>query len=137
MKKLSEKEQTIHQQFQTYGRNAREWIRKCQMLLPLIEKYQIWKKRNFPSVYAYAYQLAGMNKRQVREALRIMRHVEDKPALKRVVEEYGINRVKPVVSVATEETAEFWAEKSQEMSKNTLETYVREWKIRTVNRASG
>ena len=108
----------IHEQFVRYGRNAKEWMKKCVLLLPEIERKQIWKKRKFKSLYEYAAKLAGMSRPGVDEALRVLRHVEDK----------GIQSIRPVVAIATQETANFWANKAREMSKNTLEVYVREYK---------
>lgn len=129
MKKLTEKERTIHAQFQQYGRNAREWLRKCQQMLPLIDEYKIWDKRGYSSIYEYAYKLAGMNQDQVRESLRIMRHISNRPALQRVVDAKGLNAVRPVLTlVAHGDSEEFWAEKAMEMSQQTLVTYVREWR---------
>ncbi|KKQ69849.1 MAG: hypothetical protein UT33_C0021G0001, partial [Candidatus Peregrinibacteria bacterium GW2011_GWC2_39_14] len=37
-------ERDLHQKFVFYGKNAREWMRKCTLLLPEIEKHEIWKK---------------------------------------------------------------------------------------------
>lgn len=116
----------LHQKFQKYGANAREWMRKCVLLLPEIEKYRIWKQKGFGSIYEYAAKLAGMSRNTVDDALRIMRRITDKPALQKVIEEKGINAVRPVASIATSETEKFWAEKAKAMSKHTLETYVRE-----------
>lgn len=119
---------TIHSQFVQYGRNAREWMRKCEMLLPHVERERVWEKKGYASIYHYAAVLAGMSRPKVDEALRVMRGIEDKPALLGVVEKKGIQAVRPVVAIATQETASFWAEKSETLSKNTLEVYVKEWK---------
>lgn len=108
----------IHEQFVHYGRNAKEWMRKCVLLLPEIERKQIWKKRRFNSLYEYAAKLAGMSRPSVDEALRVLKRIEDK----------GIQSIRPVATIATQETANFWANKAREMSKNTLEVYVREYK---------
>ena len=128
MAKLSAQENAVHGQFVEYGRNAKEWTRKCALLLPEIEKHRIWEKRGFGSLFEYAAKLAGMSRHSVEDALRILRKIEDKPELQKVVEQRGLNAVRPVVATATVKTAEFWAQKAREMSKNTLETYVREFK---------
>ena len=128
MAKLSVQENTVHGQFIHYARNAKEWMRKCALLLPKIEKHRIWEKRGFGSISEYAGKLAGMSRHSVEDALRILRKIEDKPALQKVVEQHGLNAVRPVVATATVETAGFWAQKAREMSKNTLEVYVREYK---------
>lgn len=121
-------EQELHEEFSFYGKNAREWMRKCEFLLPKIEKYRIWRKKGFSSIYVYAYKLAGMSQRKVDECLRIMRKIEDKPILKKIAEEKGLGAIRPIATIATEEDQDFWAEKAREMSKHTLETYVREYK---------
>ena len=117
---------SLHNRFSEYGGNAREWTRKCALLLPEIEKYEVWKKKGFGSIYEYAAKLAGMSRNAVDDALRILRKIEDKPALMKVAEKKGINAVRPVVAVATVENADFWAGKAEIMSKHTLETYIRE-----------
>lgn len=125
---MSECERRIHGQFVEYGRNAHEWLRKCALLLPQIERKEIWRKKGFGSIYEYAAKLAGMSRSSVSEALRVLKRIEDKPELRKVVEVFGIQRVRPVAGIATAETAAFWAEKARDMSKHTLETYVREYR---------
>lgn len=115
--------------FQAYGKNAREWVRRCQLLLPEIARRKIWKKKGFGSIYEYAAKLAGMSRYSVDNALWVLRKIEDKPELQRVVEEKGIERVRPIANVATKEDESFWAERAREMSKHVLETFVRERKM--------
>ncbi len=120
----------IHKQFVEYGRNAKEWMRKCAILLPEIERQGIWRKRGFGSVHEYAAKLAGMSRGQVDESLRVMNKIRNKPALLKVVRTKGINAVRPVATIATQETEEFWAEKAVKMSQRSLEAYVREYRGR-------
>jgi len=119
---------SLHKNFIDYGRNAKEWLRKCALLLPEIDRRQIWKKKGFSSIFEYAGKLAGMSRSSVELALRVLDRVEKMPALRRVIEEKGIQSVRPIAAIATPETAGFWAEKAKIMSKHTLETYVREYK---------
>lgn len=116
---------TIHRQFSEYGRNAKEWLRKCQFLLPQIEKQQIWRKKHFHNIYDYAAKLAGMNHDQVDDALWILRKIEDKPALLKVAEEKGLNSIRPILSIATQENANFLADKSRNTSHHALRAYVK------------
>ena len=118
----------IHAEFVKYGKNAKYWLRRCEMLLPEIAREEIWKKKRFSSIYEYAAKLAGMNHEKVNECLRIMKHIEDKPELLEVAEKKGLGAVRPVVTIATKETAKLWAEKVEVMSKHTLITYVRDYK---------
>jgi len=127
--------QIIHRNFVRYGASAKEWMRKCVLLLPEIEKHRIWEKRGFGSIYEYAAKLAGMSQNTVNDALRILKKIEDKPALKQVVEEKGLNAIRPIVTIATPETESFWAEKAMTMSKHTLEVYVKESRTGTGNTA--
>ena len=96
------------------------------MLLPEIERHRIWERKKFGSIYEYAAKLAGMSRNTVDDALRILKKIADKPALKEIVAMKGINAVRPVAAVASQETAAFWAEKAAVMSKHTLEVYVKE-----------
>jgi len=126
---MGEQEKIVHQKFQEYGRNAKNWMAKCVLLLPEIEERQIWKRKGFYSIYEYAAKLAGMSREKVNESLRILHKIEDKPALMAVAERKGVLAVKPVATIATVESEEFWAEKAGSMGKNELETYVHECRL--------
>lgn len=128
MKKLSSKDKTIHDQFSAYGKNAKEWMNKCVLLLPQIEKNEIWAKKGFSNIHEYAGKLAGMSRNKVNESLRILKKTENLPAIREVIEKKGIFAVKPVVSIATIETDQLWAKKATEMKKSTLETFVRDYR---------
>ena len=123
---MKKRVQDLHVRFQMYGRNAREWTRKCALLLPEIVRERVWEKKGFDSVYTYARVLAGMGRNAVDDALRILHSIENMPELQKVVEMKGLNAVRPIVAVATPETELFWAEKAMEMSKHTLELYIKE-----------
>ena len=119
----------LHQQFSEYGKNAKEWLRKCALLLPEIEAKQVWRRKGFSSIYEYAAKLAGMSRYAVDDALRVLQRIEDKPVLKKLVAELGISRVRTVATIATPETQEFWAQKVQTMSKHTLATYIHDIRL--------
>ena len=127
MAKIEAKDQALHEKFSEYGQNAKLWTRRCAMMLPEIEKREIWKKKGFVSIYDYALKVAGMSYNTTCEALRVLKKVGDKPALMEVIEKKGIYAVKPVAMVATNMDQEFWAKKAMVMSKNTLEVYVAEY----------
>ncbi len=128
MKKLSSKDKTIHDQFSQYGKNAKEWMNKCILLLPQIEKNRIWEKKGFSCIYEYAAKLAGMSRNKVNEGLRILKKTENLPAIRKIIEEKGIFAVKPVVNIATLETDQLWAKRASEMTQRTLETFVRDFR---------
>lgn len=118
----------LHQKFSEYGANAKEWMKKCVLLLPEIDKRKIWARKGFFSIYEYAAKLAGMNREKVNESLRVLNKITDKIALRKVIEKKGLNAVKPIITIATIETQNFWAEKAMQLTKNELETYVRDFR---------
>lgn len=118
----------LHQKFSHYGANAKVWMRKCELLLPEIEKNRVWEEKGFGSIYEYAAKLAGMNQRKVDDALRVLKKVEDKPELKKVAKEKGFRAVRPVISVVNKENEKFWAEKARNMGVHTLEAYVKDYR---------
>lgn len=121
-------ENELHKKFREYGANAREWMRKCVLLLPEIDRRAVWRRKGFGSIYEYAAKLAGMSRATVEEALRVLHKIEDKPELMRIVELKGIQAVRPIATITTNETQSFWAEKARIMAKNTLETYVKNYR---------
>lgn len=135
MRKIDPKIATIHNQFVTYGRNAREWMRKCEMLLPHIDHYKIWEKKGYKNIYHYASVLAGMNKAKVDSVLWTMKKIEDKKEILKVAEEKGLNAVRPIANMVNLENQSFWAEKAREMSMHTLEAYAKEYKKDIANEA--
>jgi len=118
----------IHQQFTRYGKNAKEWMRKCVLLLPEIEKRKIWQKKGFSCIYEYAAKLAGMSHAQVDNALWVLNKIKNRSELMKVVEEKGINAVRPIVALATESNDKFLAEKAKGMSVHELEVFAQEVK---------
>ena len=116
----------LHKRFAECGKNIKKLMRECALMLPEIDRQKIWKKEGFGSIYEYAAKLANMSRYQVELALWTVRKIEHMPALLKVAKEKGIHAVRPVANVATKETAKFWAEKAENLTKNALEVYVRE-----------
>lgn len=127
-RKLSERVVAIHGEFVKYGRNAKEWMRKCEMLLPHVERERVWEKKGFSSIYEYAAKLAGMGRSKVDNVLWTMKKIEGKNEMLKVVEEKGVNAVRPIANIVTFENQVFWAEKASEMSVRTLEVYAKEFR---------
>jgi predicted CopG family antitoxin len=125
-KKQKEKINNLHRQFKKYGQNALIWKRKCANMLLEIDRERVWAKKGFSSIFMYAKMLAGLSENTVREALRIREKIEDMPEIVRISEKMGINRIKPIATIVTKETAEFWAEKATKLSNKELQTYVSE-----------
>jgi len=82
------------------------------------------------SVFEFAFKLCGLSAEQVRLALNLERKFEDKPVLKRMLEngEASINKLTRIVSIATVENEEELAEKIKVLPKSALETWVRDEK---------
>ncbi|MBD3330485.1 hypothetical protein GF354_03060 [Candidatus Peregrinibacteria bacterium] len=125
---MNKKDKILHDEFCRYGRNAREWMHKCVLMLPKIERNRIWEKKGFDSIYDYARVIAGMSRYKVNDSLRILRKIKNKPELMEVAENKGIQAVRPVACIATEDNQKFWADKAKKMSKNTLVTFVKDFK---------
>jgi hypothetical protein len=123
-----QKIKTLHIQFKKYGRNAQEWKRKCILMLPHIARERVWEAKGFSSIYEYGAKLAGLTRSNVDDGLWVMRKIEHKKELMKVVEKKGVNAVRPIASLVTEENEGFWAEKAMEMSKNTLTIYVKSFR---------
>ncbi|MFA6550124.1 MAG: hypothetical protein WCT36_02095, partial [Candidatus Gracilibacteria bacterium] len=54
-------EKDLHEKFIFYGKNAKEWMQKCVLFLPEINRLRIWEKKGFKNIYEYARILAGMS----------------------------------------------------------------------------
>ncbi len=127
-RKMDFDDKKLHEKFVEYGMNAKEWMRKCVFLLPVIEKRRIWEKKGFSSIFEYAAKLAGMSRYAVEDSLRILRKIKDKPAITQVAMKKGINSIRPIVSIVTKENENYWAQKAAVMSKSTLEVFVKSLK---------
>lgn len=130
-KKLSDKE--LYSICKKYGALTLEARRKFASTLPEVKRRKLYKRRNYNSIYEFAAKLAGMSKSAVDDTLWTMRKIEDKPKLKQIAIEKGVNRIKPVANIATKETDEFWAKKAQDMSQNVLRTYIQETNARKID----
>lgn len=125
MKKIDEKSESLHRQFSECGKNAKEWAKRCMLLLPEIDRCKVWAKKGFGGIYEYAAKIAGLSRNQVDESLRILGRIEDMPALMDVAREKGIWAVKPVATIATKETDQELADKARNMTRCGLEVYVK------------
>lgn len=121
-------DKVLHDQFCEYGLNAKEWMHKCVLMLPQIERRRIWEKKGFGSIYEYAAKLSGMSRFKVTDSLRVLRKIKDKPEIMKVAEKKGVGAVRPVATIVSTETDGFWADKSRKMTQNTLRTFVRDFK---------
>ena len=108
------------------GLKARMWKNRFIAALPEVYKRRLYKKKGFCSIYEFAAKMAGISKNVVDEMLRIDEKLHDKPRLKALIPDKGLNKVRLVANVVDKGTEKFWIEKINTMTKSALETYLRE-----------
>lgn len=113
-------------QCQTYGNNARIWMRKFAGLLPEVKRRFLYKKRGFGSIHEFAARLAGMSSYLVDKVFRLDKKLEDKPILRALLVdgEQGWSKIEQVAFIATPKTDRMWAAKVQILSKAALAKYI-------------
>jgi len=113
-----------------YGSEAQLWRRRFVGLLPEVNKRRLYLKKGFSSIFEFSAKLCGLSNDQVRLALNLEKRLEDKPVLKKMLEEgqVSINKLARVVSIATPINEEELAEKVKVLTKSALETFVRDEK---------
>jgi len=99
--------------------------------LPEVKRRRLYEKKGFSSVFEFAFKLCGLSAEQVRLALNLEKRFEDKPVLKRMLEngEASINKLTRIVSIATQENEEELAEKIKVLPTRALNTLVRDEKF--------
>ena len=114
---LSDKE--LYRKCQYYGTAARAWRQKFIGLLPEVNRRRLYENKGFDTIFEFAFKLCGLSDKQVRLALNLRERVEDKPALKKMLEngEVSMNKLARVVSIATPENEEELAEKVKVLPK--------------------
>ena len=120
---LSDKQ--LFQLCQEYGMTARKWSRKFAALLPEVFKRELYTRQGFYSIYEFAAKIGGLNKKTVKEVLRVYRRVEDKPLLRAEIESQGWGKVRTVAGIATVENEETLVDLVKTLPKKALEEYVR------------
>lgn len=112
---------------QEYGLKAKQWLRKFEGLLPEIYKRKLYKRRGFASIHEFSAKLAGMSCEKVDKILRLSNNLENKPALKALLESgaASYSKIEKVAYIATAETEKAWAEKVLTVPQPALELCVR------------
>jgi hypothetical protein len=108
------------------GLNARMWKNRFIAALPEVYKRRLYKKKGFCSIHEFAAKIAGISHNVVNEILRVNEKLRDKPRLKALIRDKGLNKVRLVANVVDKGTENFWIEKINTMTKSALETYLRE-----------
>jgi len=110
------------------GYNARIWYRRFIATIPEVAKRRLYKKYGYCSIYEFAGKLAGVSHKNTDEVLRINEKFEEMPNMKKLIGEIGLSKLKVVACIVTKDTDGFWAEKVKNLTKSSLEIYVREMK---------
>lgn len=113
-----------------YGSQARLWRQKFIGLLPEVNKRRLYKEKGFASIFEFAAKLCGLSAEQVRLTLNLEKRFEDKPILKRMLEngEASINKLTRIASIVTPENEKELAEKIKVLPTSALNTLVRDEK---------
>ena len=128
-------DEKLYELCKRYGSSALLWRRKFTGLLPEVDRRRLHERKGFSTVFEFAFKLCGLSEEQVRLALNLEKRFEDKPTLKKMLEngEVSINKLARVVSIATPENEKELAEKVKILPKSALETLVRDEKATTRN----
>lgn len=108
-----------------YGAKARMWKKKFVALLPEVARRGIHKKKGFATIVEFAAKVGGVSKSTVEAVFRVQNHVQDKPALQKILSKVGVDKVRVVATIATKENQEELAEKVKTMSKAALELFAK------------
>ena len=123
-------DEKLYELCKKYGEAARLWRQRFIGLLPEVNRRRLYEKKGFSSIFVFAFKLCGLSEEQVRLTLNLGKRFEDKPILKKMLEngEASINKLARVVSIATSENEEELAEKIKILPQKALETFVRDEK---------
>jgi len=118
-----------------YGERARIWRQRFAGLLPEVFRRKLYEKKGFISIFEFAKKLAGMSEEQVRLVLNLEKRFSETPTLKTLLTsgKVSINKLARVVSIVTPENEKFLAMQVQVLSKNAVETLVRDEKFAKTN----
>jgi len=121
-----------------YGAVARFWRQKFIGLLPEVNKRQLYKEKDFSSIFEFAAKLAGVSEEQVNRVLHLERKFQDKPDLHRALinGEVSLNKLRKIVSIATPENQESLLEQVKILSQKAVETLTRDEKMVRSGRAT-
>jgi predicted HTH domain antitoxin len=127
---MTEATKKLHQIFKKYGGLSLQFRQKCIGMLPGIFKQKISEQLGM-SIFEYAAKFAGISNEQVRVTLRLEKKFEDKPILKKLLNEgeVSISKLARIASIATTENEEELAEHVKLLPKSAVETLVKDIKL--------
>ena len=108
------------------GFNAIGWSRKFIATIPEVAKRRLYKKYGYCSIREFASKLAGVSHDNVDEALRVSEKFKELPRMKALIGEVGLSKLRVVACIVNKENEMEIAEKVKNMTKSSLEIYVRE-----------
>ncbi|MBN1495007.1 hypothetical protein JW911_04735 [Candidatus Peregrinibacteria bacterium] len=111
------------------GFNARKWHRRFIAILPEVAKRRLYKKYGYCSIHEFAAKMAGVSHANIDEVLRVNEKFMELPKIKALIGEVGLSKLKVVACIATKDTDEFWAEKVKNLTKSSLEIYIKEMRM--------
>ena len=114
----------LHKKFVHLGNEHRKILYKIQVMIPMINRYEVWKIYACASIFEYVAKYAGIGGETVKKALMVGEKVRGRPLLKRAVEAVGVNKV--AVALRLGGSDEEIAEKAMTMSKKALELLAKE-----------
>lgn len=128
MKLVELSDSQLYKLCQEYGLRARLWKRKFVGLLFEVYRRHLYKRRGFGSIYEFASKLGGVSQESVDRILRLAERIDDKPALKNLLETgaQGWTKIEAVSYLATTENEKDLAEKISTMSQSSLQIFVQE-----------
>ena len=125
-------DQDLMAKCQEFGKKAREWKNRFVALLPEVARRGLYRKKGFATIIEFAAKIGGVGKSTVEAVFRVDRILVDKPELKAMVAEVGVNKIRAVASIATKENEKELVKLVQKMSKPALEVFVREKRIENI-----
>jgi hypothetical protein len=126
---MTETAKKLHLLFKKFGGLSLQYRQKCIGMLPEIFKLKIHENLCM-SAFEYAAKFAGISNEQVRVTLRLEKKFEDKPILKKLLNEgeVSINKLARIASIATTENEELLAEQVKLLPTSAVETMVKDIK---------
>ncbi|MBN1495062.1 hypothetical protein JW911_05025 [Candidatus Peregrinibacteria bacterium] len=118
------------------GFNARIWSRKFIAAIPEVAKRRLYKKCGYCSIREFAAKLAGVSHDSVDEVLRVNEKFKELPKMKALIGEVGLSKLRVVACVANKKNEKDLSEKVKNMTKSSLEIYVREMIRKTDGRTT-
>jgi hypothetical protein len=122
--KLTDKD--LYKYCKETGLNARIWNRRFIAAIPEVAKRRLYKRYGYCSIHEFAAKLAGVSHNNVDGVLRVDEKLKDMPKIKSLISEKGLNKVRLVSNIVKLETENFWAEKIKNMTKSSLELFIKE-----------